>query len=74
MRYEMGHEMNDLKKKKENGEKLNGLDAYEDFNNETVPELLEKRKKEDEAFDRRKKERIEKLEKIEKDGKLFIKE
>lgn len=73
MKFEQGLEKKERDDMKAKGEKLKGLDAYKDFNSECVDELLEKRRREGEEFNRRQKERIEKLEKMEDDGKLYIK-
>ena len=70
MKFESGFEKLSREEKKAKGEKLGAMDAYKDFNSEPVEELLAKRKAEAEELARRQKEKIEMLEKAEKDGKL----
>lgn len=74
MKFEAGFEKKERDMRKENGEKLSGFDAYKDFNTELVDELLEKRSKEQKEFEARSRERIEKLEEMEKEGRLYIHE
>ena len=72
MKFELGLEKKIRDDKKMNSEKLDSLEAYEDFNHETVDELLEKRRKEGATFDQRQNERIKKLKELENDGILYI--
>lgn len=58
----------------ENGEHKNHKDGgYLGFNYEVIPELLEKRKREQSEFEEREQQKRKMLEKAEKSGKLCIK-
>jgi hypothetical protein len=52
---------------------LGWFDGYKYFNHEPVPELLEKRKKEQEKFIKRETERKNKLKEAERKGKIILK-
>ncbi|HEX7586068.1 MAG TPA: hypothetical protein VF390_00300 [Patescibacteria group bacterium] len=71
MKFEAGLEKKGRDEIKAKGGELKGVDAYKDFNNEPVDELLEKRRKEKEELLRRQKEKIKALEELEKKNAAY---
>lgn len=75
MRFEIGEQYRkeEFEKKKKDG-KLDFSDKYENVNSQEVGSILEKRREERQDLYKRQKERIDKLEKLEKEGKLYKKD
>lgn len=73
MRHETYFKEKNKKGKKAEDAKPGSFEAYEDFNNEPVGELIAKRRQEAEELLRRQREKIEKLKRLEEAGAPFIK-
>lgn len=73
MKFELGIEKKRREEIKAKGGKLNFPDAYADFNEKYVQDLLDKRRRESEELILRQKEKKEKMEKMKEAGMPYVK-
>ena len=72
MRHETYFKEKNKKGKKTEESKPGSFEAYEDFNNESVGELIAKRRQETEELLRRQREKIKKLKRLEEAGEPLV--